>query len=541
MFTTLSPSSSTGNARKRSRGALAPLSSQRIPLGGIRTSSTLATAEYEEDATTAAADDDATIQNHKMQLTAQSKQIHEHSQANARLRSQVTQMSMNERRHKQLLGEVRAQYEATLAHLKSEHESMLERIMSLQEDTVSAKDEVDDMVPANVMESKCKMYEQRIEALEKENNRLKDGLQEQVKITSNAINEAAKTGKISDQVSPAPPDVMRELTRLRVKLADEERQNRMLKRKNDELLPKVQSSALSKELSKRSQEKITKLEQQVRSLQQDNETLKIRETQWSDFQNSVRGLVGMENTSNSSSHDDEGPPEVASIIRRMKSLESSVEIANQHRLDCENVLKSARLEISELKLVQKQHENSQRQLQDLNSLLKKESLDMKDELAKTQTSERITKMEASSLRELLETYENMSSTGFNISPAKSNPTIDGLRVSLKSAQESNTVLKDEVAKANDKIQQMNVEMTKTGDELQRVMEKFSKLRDALMQEKEKVKVAEERAVSLLGVVSYARKLYLKPFFIFRLRLKRLLEKARSILKPLEFFIYNKIL
>ena len=58
------------------------------------------------------------------------------SQANAILRNQVNHLTANEKRHKKILNEVRAQYEATFEHLKKEHESMLDRIMAMNDDLV---------------------------------------------------------------------------------------------------------------------------------------------------------------------------------------------------------------------------------------------------------------------------------------------------------------------------------------------------------------------------------------------------------------------
>ena len=493
MFTaaTFSPTSSTGNARKRLRSTLAPISASTGD-GSHRTS-----PGEDEDAPSRTSNDTALTAN-KLQVAAQSKQIQGYSHANSRLRNQVSQLTTNERRHKQLLSEVRTQYEATLAHLKSEHESMLLRILDIQ-DEASSLGVDEDVVPISVMDSKCKMYEQRMKALEEENMRLKDGLESQAKvIASKLVAEEEAPERLSETISPAPPDVMRELTRLRVKLADEERQNRMLKRTNDELLPKARSYAVSKELAKRSEENNKKLEQQVQNMQQEKEITKIQEQQWNEFQKNVRNLPGLESTvSKSPSEEKEGPPEIATIIRRIKNLERSANEANQSQIDCEKALKSARVEILDLKVSLNKGDKRVKEVTSLNTSLKKELNDLKEELAKSETSERIYKKENHSLRELLETYEEMENPSFKPYSVKKNPTIDGLRVSLKSAQDSNKVLKEELVNANNKIQALSTEISNTDTEHQRVLEKFGKLREALMQEKEKVKGAEDRAVSFL--------------------------------------------
>eukprot|EP00815_Leptocylindrus_aporus_P008695 CAMPEP_0116075174 /NCGR_PEP_ID=MMETSP0322-20121206/16465_1 /TAXON_ID=163516 /ORGANISM="Leptocylindrus danicus var. apora, Strain B651" /LENGTH=193 /DNA_ID=CAMNT_0003565157 /DNA_START=186 /DNA_END=764 /DNA_ORIENTATION=+ len=188
-----------------------------------------------------------------------------------RLRNQMKQLVTSDKRHRQMLVEVKAQYESTLDLLRSEHEGMLARLEGMQE--VLDEDGGDDVVSVDVLESRSRMYERRIELLEKENGRLKEEMVVRLK------DKGVPVGALS----VAPPDVMRELTRVRVKLSQEERNCRMLKRQVNELQPKAQKFVSSREVAKRTQEKVDVLEKQVRSLQQENQIIRAKSQQWMEW------------------------------------------------------------------------------------------------------------------------------------------------------------------------------------------------------------------------------------------------------------------
>ena len=417
----------------------------------------------------------------------------------------VEKLLTENKRSKQLLSDVQQQCESTISHLQSEHERMLSTIQNLQT-TIQHQiednyDTHENSISNEEHEHAIQMFQTRTDAVQSENVELKGELERSVKQVVDVSNENAdlreklicatkgeynyKIGELSD----APPEVMRQLTLARTNLADEERRNRMLQRTVDGMKPKAQNYVSAREQGKRLQEKVHQLEQQLRSVQRERDTIQAMEHQWSVFR---KGLLQISNENDIVIvEDDDGmsvsaPPEIASITRRIRTLNGSLKNSNDQLKEAKSSLGASCQKVSQL-------EERLSGVEQANASLTKKLQSAKLDVMRAQKGEEISKAEASSMRALLETYEQMEKASTVIK--KDSPTVAGLRASLSSAQKSNDALKEELEDRKKEVGTLKSEKLTSKAEYDRVVEKFGKLKNALFEEREKVKVAEERAVS----------------------------------------------
>jgi len=336
-----------------------------------------------------------------------------------RLRNQMKQLANNDKRHRQMLVEVKAQYESALDLLRSEHEGMLARLEGMQEmlDEDSGSDA--NMVSVDVLESRSRMYERRIELLEKENGRLKEEmvvrLKDKADVSRSKVREDEKEeeegGVPIGALSVAPPDVMRELTRVRVKLSQEERNCRMLKRQVNELQPKAQKFISSREVAKRTQEKVDVLEKQVRSLQQENQIIRAKSQQWMDWKKSLdknfsflNNKFVAEDVEMEGQMDMAGPPSIFAIFRHVERLEKR---CSESETKCEEFKKLWLSSKETTKVLSERRHSEKKALEEKISSLTEKLLKAETESATAKNMNKIMEGERQSLRELLETYEKI--------------------------------------------------------------------------------------------------------------------------------------
>ena len=302
-------------------------------------------------------------------------------------------------------------------------------------------------------------------------------------------------------LSVAPPDVMRELTRVRVKLSQEERNCRMLKRQVNELQPKAQKFVSSREVAKRTQEKVDVLEKQVRSLQQENQIIRAKSQQWMEWKKSLdKNLSFLNNKSVAEDEEMEGqmdtagPPSVFAIFRHVERLEKGLSASETK---CEEFKKLWLSSKETTKVLSERQHSEKKALEEKISSLTEKLLKAETENTTAKNMNKIMEGERQSLRELLETYEKIevkSKGGLNQVNAES-PTIAGLRLSLASMTDQNQTLKHELDALRKKLEASESKDAIAKEEYDRVVDKFGKIKEALLKEREKASLAEDRAVS----------------------------------------------
>lgn len=304
-------------------------------------------------------------------------------------------------------------------------------------------------------------------------------------------------------LSPAPPAVLSELNRTRVKLADAELLNRQLSRKIENLLPKSNDMVKYREQALSANFKVEQLERDLKIVRREREALRIIETRWKEFR---KDLLSHNLGSDIITHDvrkdtDENvPPEIATVLRQfmtMKEKITSLERENDERK-------------SQAQILRKQIESLETQNSDLSkeaSHLKNENTKLVEKLRSTemnfmtiQAKEKVWKRETDSMRSLVDTYKQMEANLIKTDPSKrtleknsSELSSRGLELSLESARDEMKIMKEQIQTLESKKDEIEKSKHLLETENETIRKKFIKLRDALFSEKAKAEAAEERA------------------------------------------------
>mmetsp|Transcript_24934 Transcript_24934/g.36599 ORF Transcript_24934/g.36599 Transcript_24934/m.36599 type:complete len:673 (+) Transcript_24934:175-2193(+) len=309
-------------------------------------------------------------------------------------------------------------------------------------------------------------------------------------------------------LSPAPPAVMKELTKIRILLAEEERKNRNLQRKYNEQKLQLNDVIAIKEEGLRATDRVTQLEKQAKELRNECELKRVVEEQWKVFAKEMNdALMTMKCNSNldDSNTANNTPPEVTKVLRQIQSLSQNTSIAQKSQSKCELELESSKRQINTLEQRVLDQSNTMSALQNQNETLQKQLTTSETNSKRAQQYERIAKNEAASMRSLLSTYEMRevaSPSGgatkkkdLGIVSPEEGPTVSGLRASLSSTKQELQLAKTQHSEITSKFETLSQEMEQLQTEHERVKDKFGKLRTALMEQREKASNAETRAIA----------------------------------------------
>jgi hypothetical protein len=303
--------------------------------------------------------------------------------------------------------------------------------------------------------------------------------------------------------SPAPPAVLSELNRTRIKLADIERLNRQQSRKIDSLQLEAEKTVEYRELSQNTAGKLAKLENEHKILRREREALRIVETRWVEFRKElVNHNLGSEQLQGGEGGDENTPPEIATLVRHLGKLEDKVQ-----ELESGASILKVKYDMTQLRLETMEKENNERNVEaqkwgDEKEVLKNKVMKADRELKIIQSQERVWKREADSMRSLLDTYKAMEDNMANMgsvskvdqkSRSENDATIQGLRLSLSTAKEEVLLLNGQLDTVKSERHTVGQELSALTEEHEQVRSKFLKLRDALFKEREKAEKAEDRA------------------------------------------------
>lgn len=287
---------------------------------------------------------------------------------------------------------------------------------------------------------------------------------------------------------------------LRIKIAETERENRELRRRNDTLASKVKDAMQDKECAALALRKVDRLEREVQVLVRQVEEGREATRQWLQFRNDLVEDGGMlldgQLDENDGSFSIAVPPEIWTVVRKFRTLKRDAsrreeEVARATQLSETNTRRTKNLEA--------QLDEASRSIAKL-----KQTVDNRDatisrlevENRKYVAREDIWKRESEGLRSLLDTYERQETTMRQQHPSSSKTQTnnsDGLQLSLNSAREEMKLLSDTNVKLEATIDKLETERKSIKEEHDRVLDKFGKLREALMEERTKAETAAIRA------------------------------------------------
>lgn len=423
-----------------------------------------------------------------------------------------------------------------------EAEEWERRYWALRED-LSAEGEGGTSLNAklHMAERKNQVLQEKVTCLEEEVSTLKDKLLEMTKDASQVEQHDDSDPPNADNpnmlasphpvLSPAPPAVLSELNKTRVKLADSERANRQLFRKVEQLQSQANQMVEYRELSQNAKNKLQNLENELKIVRRERASLRVIEARWIEFRKElVKNNLGSQILDGSGEENENMPPEIATLVRHYRKLEDRAREAERS-----SSMVKIKLDIATNRIEDLEKSNKEINNECINA--KGEILELSDKLLKAETliettkaKEKIWKRETESIRSLLDTYKaiedemikSKSVSKVESSDISGNETVlKGLKFSLSSAQEEIALLKKQIESAKSEEDIHSTKMNALQEEHENLRSKFMKLRDALFQEREKAEKAEDRAAEaemLVGKGAFnpesSRVLHLKenPFY-----------------------------
>lgn len=462
-----------------------------------------------------------------------------HSQAETRLRRQLTLANEEADEARSALEDLRATSEADVAKAREARRTALARLVLAEEAAERYRQSgAGEDAERGELAEEAWLLRERVASLEEERDGLRVQLEEEIE-ANRARTEAAeaaaentpKRAKGEEDadaadskktaLSPAPPAVMSELNRIRIKLAEAERTNRQLTRKLTAVQSVADSAVRHKEEARSAKSRLERVEVELTELRREREERRAVESRWAGFRKDIVTAFGGDAEDGIDSSDDEAdaaataangsgridtPPEVSLIVRKVQKLQEEVQTTRKHltkaRSDLELQTQMATAAERRSEIAAASESTLKKKLVEAES--RADGADL--ELRKLRAQQDVWKREADSLRNLLETYEQSEvrpptphksgtkgGTGALCADDEEGPTVQGLRTSLNSAQEQIRLLSEETTTLKAETSAAKTESEAAQTELARVKDKFGKLRDALFKEREKAEKAEERA------------------------------------------------
>jgi chromosome segregation ATPase len=290
-------------------------------------------------------------------------------------------------------------------------------------------------------------------------------------------------------ISKSPPEVLRELNRVRIQLAETERKNRQLQRLAD-LGKKHKIQLLQEQEATRSAKaRVQQVEAQLMQLTQQSDTRGAKLTAWKQFGSLIYKLLG------ESSSQVDMPPEEHKVQRFLTNSQMGAQLLEQEKYSLEQELESSQKTAQDSEHRVKELERSKDSMQ---KLLEEEQ--HQTELYKRQVNilkgqERVWKRELESLRSIVETFDALPLDGTSKPPATStdNNNSRTLQVQLTFGKEELQVLKDGQESMKQELEKVLLERKDLQATHNTVLEKFGKLKDALYAQRQKAETAEQRA------------------------------------------------
>ena len=439
---------------------------------------------------------------HSQSIRAIERKNSERSEA--RLKRQLADTYEDLQENNELVQQMREQIDAHSQNMEESRREWMERIQWYEEqfEDIGINTPVTDANSDN--NGRCALLQKRLDAALNQARELEDSLahseEKRIRAEAKAGEAELESSNLktvqSARLSTSDVDANND-RKLRLKVAETERINRDLQRENENLKGRARDMTSAKERAATSDRRLRELERELQAACRKLEEGAEVQRQWLDFRNEIvsEGLVEVECQSGSSSSAGTVPPEVSTVVRKIRELKRNAakqeELAGAHLRRCK---------VLEQKLTEKTADASllEKKMKDLEC--RTNHLDMENR--KITAQQEIWKRESDGMRSLLSTYEQQESSAS--SPAKKN-NVDGLELSLKSARDEIKLLSAANKKLEGTVEHLESEQQTAEAEHERVLDKFGKLRNALLDERAKAAAAEARACqaeTLAGKGSY---------------------------------------
>lgn len=420
-------------------------------------------------------------------------------QTQARLERQVQFAVEETQEQKTLLEEMRQESDEHIRQVREARAEAIRQLRECQEQLAQVElEDTADGFDSRLAEEKEALLREQIQNQWDEIEALRQRLTE---VTQQQLAELEEKKKKSPEeptygdggMSPAPKEVLRELNRVRIELAESERKHRQLRRRTDEWQQKAKQYVQEREANRSATARVRQVEQELRELRKEHEAVRATNQSWNDFGKELTALVMDEPSARN------GPPEIATVLRHLEkaklhtqklandkaSLQKSLDTSNERIIALESLHRDDAVIISKSAAAKNELESKLDSAnQHIQSLIAQEG---------------IWRREADGLRSLLKTFDELPMSGAAKS-SNASATAQSLQVSLDSAKEEIRVLTNDRDRLTKEVKTLREEQEEQQKEHARVVEKFGKLREALTAEKQKVEKSEARACKAEALV-----------------------------------------
>jgi len=409
---------------------------------------------------------------------------------------------------KSLMEEMREENERHLDHLKRAMARTKEELRDVQEELYEERDSVSSKGP-NV-DPRVDMLKQDLESRGMENKQLKGTIEELRRDMKHLLEEqkladgrsqSQQEGGEEGALSEARPEVLKELNRVRIRLAETERKNRQYKRIAEDAQRKTKQFVQEKEQARASNKRIEQLEKEIQESTRAEESISEKLQKWQGLGAAMIAILAPGTPIGLPGPDPlSAPPDIALLRKYLndaktkasESLETQTQLKKQLE-KANDTIQTMQLEKASSGRKEAAWEEERREQE------KRQQLYQKD-IKVLRGQEDIYKREVESLRSIMKTFDELplkASQGGNLVGHQSGgspPTnIRVLEVSLEAAREEISVLKEAKESYRDDLKTVGAEKEELQKKHSSVLEKFGKLRDALYAERAKAEKALERA------------------------------------------------
>mmetsp|Transcript_18098 Transcript_18098/g.27979 ORF Transcript_18098/g.27979 Transcript_18098/m.27979 type:complete len:710 (-) Transcript_18098:114-2243(-) len=446
-----------------------------------------------------------------------------------RLESRLKLAAEEAEQNKLELDELR---EETDQHIQQVRESRNDALMQLRECQIALEQaEEEAQLGSEVSRYKQKMRmlqshlnarDEQIEGLQKNLNDAQKELKEKLAASLSTPTKDRKNYDDDESdgdkkniggISPAPTAVLKELNKTRIQLAESDRRYRQLCRKSEDWHSQSKLYIEERERARAHEARVHQLELETRELTKKFEAAWAAQQSWTEFGVHLQKVLQVKVGTNHGFEKKEdavtsGPMEIATVKRGLDEMAERTKRLELDKAEIQRQLDAAQKGATAL---EKQIQNDTEAQVRASKSQKETEIQLERaerDLETLRAQEGIWKNEAESLRNLLETCDQVGSAKQQLTKSD----LQTYSVSVKALESSLQATRDEVRllmeardRLSDESESHRNENKDLQKELTRVTEKFGRLREALLKERAKAEEADARAAkaeALAGKGSY---------------------------------------
>lgn len=402
---------------------------------------------------------------------------------------------------KQLINDFRSESQTTLQKMIEARDAAYEEVRKLQLELIYAREEAESTDEDQTWKSEYNSLKQKSQLQDDYEKQLL----EQIKILENEVKKLSEEMLQKEPLDlqqhnlrlsqDAPADLMKELQRVRIQLAETERSNRQLQRSLQSAEQRNRTLIDEREQAQLKAERLPKVLAELDTLRREHEDSLAAHSAWKKFGEEL--FQRLKSTGmfipSGKANDYLLPPEVSTVLRIMESLQQQSEQRQKENSKLCQKVTALETAAAFAETQSSQYPSHQKELGELEQKL----ADSEQETALLKKKISIYQGEIESLHDLIKTFDDLplaphgSVTSGN---AKDASALKTLQLSLNTKERELAMLEKERAELKDQLESTKQTSTESKEELERVKAKFVKLREALQAERTKVEQAEARVI-----------------------------------------------